>query len=688
MSNVPLKVVRLPENWMIFTNYMYMNSTDLTKLNLRNRYLGVLSRIYCVESHAAVPSGCIAMSQPQRSQLNVELEKYVYVSPPEVELQNLLLNNVTLTVAISKPQRTVIDCTKLDEEVKIMFSGQVLDDGFNLYHRYDKSISIFLTVSEIGRGVITRNTNIVFKPFDKGVVLKNNMGAKKMANGALLNIDFEKLGIGGLDKEFNDIFRRAFVSRVLPHRVVEKLGIKHVRGMIMYGPPGCGKTLIARQISKSLKSVEPKIVSGPEILSKWVGESEENIRKLFADAEKDQASHGDSSELHVIIFDEIDAICKKRGKGDHGNARVGDSVVNQLLAKIDGVDSLNNILLIGMTNRLDMLDPALLRPGRFEVHVEISLPDQTGRLQILNIHTKKMRTTGCLSGNVDLMSIAEQTKNFTGAELEGIVKSAVSFAAHKHIKGITDEKVSLDEIENTDKVVVTADDFEFAIGEIKPAFGVHDIEELKLLQENGVLIFNRDMKMIIDTVNNRLNLIKSPDTRTRLSTVLLYGENGAGKTTLLANLACNANMDYTKMIRADALLGMTEVEKASYIKDVFEESYKSKLSLILIDDVERIIEYVNVGPRFSNLILQTLLVLINREPPVSNHRLMVACATSEYPFMKVVSFDSLFHVVERIPLVSGADEWSAISTSLYGDEKIVHNIPNHPVPIKKVIINL
>ena len=169
-----------------------------------------------------------------------------------------------------------------------------------------------------------------------------------------------------------------------------------------------GKTLIARQIGKMLNGKEPKVVNGPEVLNKYVGASEENIRNLFKDAEDEQLARGDASDLHVIIFDEIDAICKARGSVSSGSgaplslllvldlasgqidagqypAGVHDTVVNQLLTKIDGVDALNNILLIGMTNRKDMLDEALLRPGRLEVQIEIGLPDDKGRLQILKV---------------------------------------------------------------------------------------------------------------------------------------------------------------------------------------------------------------------------------------------------------------------------------------------------------------
>lgn len=148
----------------------------------------------------------------------------------------------------------------------------------------------------------------------------------------------------------------------------------------------------------------------------------------------------------------MDAICKQRGSGSAGGTGVGDTVVNQLLSKVrhlslcqwdayltlilqmDGVDQLNNILVIGMTNRKDMIDEALLRPGRLEVHMEISLPDEHGRLQILTIHTAKMRTNGVMERDVRLDELASLTKNFSGAEIGGLVKSATSFAFNRHVK--------------------------------------------------------------------------------------------------------------------------------------------------------------------------------------------------------------------------------------------------------------
>jgi SpoVK/Ycf46/Vps4 family AAA+-type ATPase len=154
--------------------------------------------------------------------------------------------------------------------------------------------------------------------------------------------------------------------------------------------------------------------------------------------------------LHLTLIQ----VCKQRGSGAGGGTGVGDSVVNQLLSKLDGVDQLNNILLIGMTNRMDMIDEALLRAGRLEVHMEISLPDEQGRAQILKIHTTKMRTNDVLEKDVNVDELAKLTKNFSGAELSGLVKAASSFAFSRHIK--VGELILRSIVQSDDKLDVSA----------------------------------------------------------------------------------------------------------------------------------------------------------------------------------------------------------------------------------------
>lgn len=193
---------------------------------------------------------------------------------------------------------------------------------------------------------------------------------------------------------------------------------------------------------------------------RYVGQTEENIRDMFKEAIAEYKQRGEDSELHVIVIDEIDALCKTRGSRGDGTG-TGDSAVNQLLAMIDGVDSLNNILVIGMTNRMDMIDPALLRPGRLELHIEVGLPDEAGRLQILRIHTTLMSKNGFLAPDVDLKVLAHQTKNFTGSDIAGLVRSAASFALASKI-----DFENIKEPPKPEDISITREHFDRAIGEV------------------------------------------------------------------------------------------------------------------------------------------------------------------------------------------------------------------------------
>lgn len=459
------------------------------------------------------------------------------------------------------------------------------------------------------RGILTRHTAITFFK-DPNSPIKLKGSARRPAANSIIAPDFkfEDMGIGGLDTEFGAIFRRAFASRIFPPGLIEKLGIQHVKGILLYGPPGTGKTLIARQIGKMLNAREPKVINGPEVLNKYVGQSEENIRKLFVDAEKEYKEKGDESGLHIIIFDELDAVCKQRGSTNSGTG-VGDSVVNQLLSKLDGVDQLNNILLIGMTNRVDMIDDALLRPGRLEVHMEISLPDEHGRQQILKIHTAKMRENNVMDKDVNIAELAHLTKNFSGAEINGLVKSASSFAFNRHIKVGTAAGVS-DDIEH---MKVNRDDFMKALEEVKPAFGVSE-EELSTAVRGGILRFSPHIDNILQDGMLFVDQVRESASEPLLS-VLLHGPPGSGKTALAAKIAMDSAFPFIKLVSPENMVGMGEMAKVNYINKVFTDAYKSPQNIVVVDNIERIIDWVPIGPRFSNLVLQTLMVLLTKQPP-------------------------------------------------------------------------
>ena len=500
------------------------------------------------------------------------------------------------------------------------------------------------------RGIITRQTEMNFyKDARSGINLKAS-NRRPAANAILApNFKFEDMGIGGLDKEFSSIFRRAFASRIFPPGLIERLGIQHVKGILLYGPPGTGKTLIARQIGKMLNAREPKVINGPEVLNKYVGQSEENIRKLFAEAEKEYREKGEDSGLHIIIFDELDAVCKQRGSGAGGGTGVGDSVVNQLLSKLDGVDQLNNILVIGMTNRMDMIDDALLRPGRLEQHVEISLPDEKGRVQILNIHTAKMRSNNNLDQDVDLEELARRTKNFSGAEISGLVRAATSYALSRHVKVGTVAGVA----DDVDSITVNRDDFEHAFDDVQPAFGVSG-DEMQRLFRGGIIHFSPFIDNILNEGRLIVQQVKEPDS-TPLFSAILHGPPGSGKTALAAKIALDSDYPLIKLVSPDNMVGFNESMKIEHMRRIFDDAYKSPLSVVLIDNIERIVEWVPIGPRFSNSVLQALMVLLGKDPP-KGRRLLVLGTTGERSVLQQLDLFTVFNSDIAVPNVGGYGE--------------------------------
>lgn len=504
------------------------------------------------------------------------------------------------------------------------------------------------------RGILTRQSEVSFIRAPNSVMKPMNLkGSAKRSANAIVRPDFkfEDLGIGGLDDEFSVIFRRAFASRIFPPNLIEQLGIMHVKGILLYGPPGTGKTLIARQIGKMLQAREPKVINGPEILNKYVGQSEENVRKMFADAEKEYKEKGDESELHVIIFDELDAVCKQRGSGAGGGTGVGDSVVNQLLSKLDGVDQLNNILLIGMTNRKDMIDDALLRPGRLEVQVEISLPDEKGRGQILKIHTSKMRENGRIASDVDLDELAGLTKNFSGAELNGLAKSAASFAFNRHTQAGSMAAVGKD----VNNLVITRQDFLGALSEVTPAFGVSD-EELTKSIIYGIIHFSPSIDQIINSCMVYLDGLRNPNSKSPKFSLLFHGPDGSGKTSLAAHIAKASEFPFVKIISPEALvMYRDEMAKRDHIHKIFTDAIKSPLSIVIIDDIEGLIEWNPVGPRMSNTILQTLRTLIRSIPP-KGHRLLIMATTSRRGILQQLDFTAIFNKEIAVPSLHSLGE--------------------------------
>ncbi len=727
ITNMKLSVGNLPSNRLALTNKVYISDENLsqitsyyTKNNVpvgKSMLVEVSGHPYQVEAHPQVPNDQVALNGLQRRFLQLSLNTPVKLNPfvPSSSLALAALEMSVDMLTKKKPEPKAkpkeMDTTRLAQAVLLVLEEQIMEPGrvvvvdfegtkLELTVKHMETVSVNKKKKkEEGEeqescklGQLLAPTMLTFSRAD-GAPPMHFVGdhvAAGAGGGGATNLftgdfDFEKLGIGGLDAEFNQIFRRAFASRIWPPHIIQQMGINHVRGMLLFGPPGCGKTLIARQIGKALNAREPKIVNGPEILNKYVGGSEEKIRELFADAEKEQLEMGDNSMLHIVIMDEMDAICKQRGTVKDGTG-VSDSVVNQLLSKIDGVDSLNNILLIGMTNRKDMIDDALLRPGRLEVHVEIGLPDKKGRLQILNIHTRNMRKAGRITPEAleRLPDLASKAKNFSGAELEGLVKAASSYALTRCV-----DVKDLSKAPDAKNLVLEYADFERALEDVEPKFGAKS-QELKAYYRNGFVPYGDNFDLLMGTLERLVEQVRVSD-RTPLMSVLLQGPPASGKTAIAAKLAVDSGFPFIRMISADEMIGYSETSKSQMIHKAFMDSYKSPLSLIFLDDIERLIDYVPIGPRFSNTVLQTLLILLKKIPPDEGRRLLVLGTTSNAHLLEDLGLVQAFGVAQSVPLLEEPkDVCEVLRVAAHMNEsdarRIAKGMHNKAIGIKQLLM--
>lgn len=258
--------------------------------------------------------------------------------------------------------------------------------------------------------------------------------------------------VGGLEQVKHELVRAVEWPLQYPH-VFQRLHTEPPKGILLYGPPGTGKTLIARAVANS-SDANFVSVKGPELLDKYVGESERAVRDVFQRARQ--------SAPTVVFFDEIDAVAPERGGGS--DSRVTERVVSQLLTELDGIEELRNVVVVGATNRPDILDPALLRTGRFEKMIYVPDPDEDARREIFRVHTREMP----IADDVDLDVLAERTEGYTGSDIEAIIREASMLALDSYlesVEGTTPEVVE----EHSDEIQVTADHFRLASKIVTPS---------------------------------------------------------------------------------------------------------------------------------------------------------------------------------------------------------------------------
>ncbi|MFX1345343.1 MAG: CDC48 family AAA ATPase [Promethearchaeota archaeon] len=376
--------------------------------------------------------------------------------------------------------------------------------------------------------------------------------------------------IGGLEEEIQKI--REMIELPIRHpELFKRIGIDPPKGVLLHGPPGTGKTLLARAVAYETEA-HFITISGPEIMSKFYGQSEENLRKLFEEA-KDMAPS-------IIFIDELDSIAPKRGEV---TGEVERRVVAQLLSLLDGLEGRGEIIVIGATNRVNDIDPALRRPGRFDREIEIGVPDTDGRYEILLIHTRGMP----LHGDVDLRSIAEKTHGFVGADVEALAKEAAMLSIRELLPKIDLDKQIPPEI--LIDLQIDMRNFQSALNSIEPSA----LREVLISQPTetwedigGLEEAKQQLREIIEWP------LKYPELYTHLSSkppngILLFGPPGTGKTLLAKALAHESEVNFIS-VKGPEFLSKWVGESEKAVRETFRKARAASPCIIFFDEIDAI----------------------------------------------------------------------------------------------------
>eukprot|EP00698_Gefionella_okellyi_P013695 TRINITY_DN376_c0_g1_i1.p1 TRINITY_DN376_c0_g1~~TRINITY_DN376_c0_g1_i1.p1 ORF type:complete len:824 (+),score=235.78 TRINITY_DN376_c0_g1_i1:65-2473(+) len=377
--------------------------------------------------------------------------------------------------------------------------------------------------------------------------------------------------IGGLRKQLAQI--REMVELPLRHpKLFQTIGIKPPRGILMFGPPGTGKTLIARAVANETGAFF-FLINGPEIMSKMSGESEANLRRAFEEAEKNSPA--------IIFIDEIDAIAPKR---DKANGEVERRIVSQLLTLMDGLKSRAQVIVMAATNRPNSIDQALRRFGRFDRELDIGIPDPTGRMEIMRIHTKNMK----LAPDVDLEQIASETHGYVGADLAQLSTEAAMQCIREKMDVIDLEDETIDAA-ILDSMAVTQDHFRFALGSTNPSAlreTVVEVPNIKWDDIGGLEDVKRELKETVQYPIEHPELFEKFGMNASRG-VLFYGPPGCGKT-LLAKAIANECQSNFISIKGPELLTMWFGESEGNVRNVFDKARSAAPCVLFFDELDSI----------------------------------------------------------------------------------------------------
>jgi len=527
------------------------------------------------------------------------------------------------------PQEPVRYSVGFDQYVKKRLIGKALLKG-NLLPVGIFGTSIPLIVAQVlpqGAVMVTEETEVRI----------NKEPIKEIKN--VPNITYDD--VGGLKDTIQKV--REMIELPLRHpEIFERLGIDPPKGILLYGAPGTGKTLLAKAVANE-SDANFFYVGGPEIISKYVGESEERLRKMFAEAQEGAPS--------IIFIDEIDAIAPKR---EEVTGEVEKRMVSQLLTIMDGLKARGDVIVIGATNRPDSLDQALRRPGRFDREIEIGVPDKKGREEILNIHVRCMP----LAKDVNVSEVAAVTHGYTGADLGLLTKEAAIKGLRRVLPIINIEEDTLS-TEILEKIIVSREDFFNAMHEIQPS-ALREVyverPTVKWSDIGGLSEIKKEIQEAVELPLKRPELFEKMGIRP-IKGILLYGPPGTGKTLLAKAVANESEANFISISGAQVLTKYVgESEKA--VRELFKKARMAAPCVLFIDEMDAIAMrrtgHGESGTHVTERIVDTLLTEMDGLRSLKN---VVVIAATNRPdmldpaLMRAGRFDRL---IETTPPDEGA----------------------------------
>jgi transitional endoplasmic reticulum ATPase len=391
----------------------------------------------------------------------------------------------------------------------------------------------------------------------------------KPLNTGVPRITYED--IGGLTKEVQKI--REMIELPLRHpEIFERVGIEAPKGVLLYGPPGTGKTLLAKAVANETNSNFYSI-GGPEIMSKFYGESEEKLRSIFKEAQENAPS--------IIFIDEIDSIAPKR---EEVSGELEKRIVSQLLSLMDGLESRGKIVVIAATNRPDALDPALRRPGRFDREIEIGIPDEKSRLEILQIHTRGMP----LEPDVKLDEIARITHGFVGADLQALGKEAAILAVRRVLPEINMEQTKVP-VKTLNKIKVRMQDFQDALRDVQPSAMrevLVQVPNVKWEDIGGLTGVKEELAEAVEWPLKYSKLFQKGGVKPPKG-ILMYGPPGTGKT-LIAKAVANESEANFISVKGPELISKWVGESEKGVREIFRKARGAAPCVIFFDELDAI----------------------------------------------------------------------------------------------------